>query len=127
MKTRIVGRGICIHKDKVLLVRQRLTGVWVVPGGGWCHATDETVVECIEREFVEEVGLIISVDTPFCFEDYQKDGEYFIVLFYLVALKDADQEVVVSDVEDVAEARWVSREDLPSMGVVWPKGLLRAF
>ena len=126
METRIVGRGIVYHEEKVLIVQQRLTGVWTVPGGGW-EGECETIAQCVERECQEETGLQVEVIAPLYFDEYQKNEKNFVVLYYFAKLRNGSQEISLGTTdeaqEDVADAKWVSREEVQSMDTVWPKEL----
>lgn len=58
-----IAVGLCIHDGKVLIARrhenQMLAGLWEFPGGK--VESGETFIECVVREFKEEVGLDITV------------------------------------------------------------------
>ena len=60
LRTRICG--ICIHQDKLLLVRHQYTvqnnAFWAPPGGGLKYG--ETIADCLKREFQEETGLQVE-------------------------------------------------------------------
>ncbi len=52
-------------KDSILLVRNHAQKWWCAPGGGWDYG-NETIIECAERETLEETGLRVKV-TKFLF------------------------------------------------------------
>ena len=122
MKTRIVGRGVVYHAGKILLVQQqRLTGVWVVPGGGW-EEQYETITQCVERECMEEVGLQVKVIVPLYFDDNKKNEKNYVALYYL-AFANSDKETVldITKDEDILDAKWVDREGIQAIDEVWPR------
>jgi 8-oxo-dGTP pyrophosphatase MutT (NUDIX family) len=49
---------LSVDKQYCLLVQQKHTGKWSVPKGS--KMPDETIRECMEREFWEETGLILK-------------------------------------------------------------------
>jgi 8-oxo-dGTP diphosphatase len=63
-KVRVRVCGICIEDDKLLMVKHLGLGergiFWCPPGGGLTF--QESVSECLVREFLEETGLKISVE-----------------------------------------------------------------
>ena len=48
-------RGVVFRDDKLLLVQERLDGLWTLPGG-WADVNDSPS-EAVEREIVEESGF----------------------------------------------------------------------
>jgi len=54
---RRMARGIVLRDDDMLLVRQGLTGMWSIPGGG--VEENETPSQAVIRELHEETGLVI--------------------------------------------------------------------
>ncbi|MDE3223728.1 MAG: NUDIX domain-containing protein, partial [Acidobacteriota bacterium] len=65
--TTVRAYGILLHDDRVVLVRASNPAIdpplWWLPGGGIDFA--ESPVEALEREFVEETGLVVS-DPQLC-------------------------------------------------------------
>jgi ADP-ribose pyrophosphatase YjhB (NUDIX family) len=59
---RIRAAGILVKEGEILLVRHEKNGksYWLLPGGGVDFG--ETVEEGLRREFLEEVGLQVTVD-----------------------------------------------------------------
>ncbi len=55
-----VGAIIRDSSDKILLQRRSDDGFWSLPGGG--IEVGETVLECLEREILEETGWQIRVE-----------------------------------------------------------------
>ena len=64
--------GILIKKGKVLLVKDSKSQTWEFPGGGLDK--DETKEEGVIREFLEETGLQVNLDSIKFFTDIQ---DYF--------------------------------------------------
>lgn len=55
---RRMARGIVLRGDEILLVRQGLTGLWSIPGGGVEEGEDPS--EAVTRELLEETGFVAS-------------------------------------------------------------------
>ncbi|MCL2771411.1 MAG: NUDIX domain-containing protein [Firmicutes bacterium] len=57
--------GICIKNGKIYLLK-RHDGMYLIGGG---LEKNETKEECIKREFLEEVGVVVSKLKEFCIID----------------------------------------------------------
>lgn len=58
---KLVGNAGCmvIHEQRVLMVQQRITGKWSLPGG--TAETGERAACTAQRETMEETGLVVSL------------------------------------------------------------------
>ncbi len=99
--------------DRVLLTRRNIApfnGQWVMPGGK--IDLGEPILKALQREVHEEVGLEVEVGGLVdVFEHLTPGAEnlHFIILFYLCRPRYCD---IAHNQEEVAEARWVSQQDL---------------
>ncbi|HEY5975883.1 MAG TPA: NUDIX domain-containing protein [Geobacteraceae bacterium] len=99
--------------DQVLLTRRSVPpfqGEWVMPGGK--IDLGEPIVAALQREVMEEVGLQVEVeDLVDVFEHVTPgaDNYHFIILYYLCRPLYCD---ISHNCDEVAEARWVAREEL---------------
>jgi ADP-ribose pyrophosphatase YjhB (NUDIX family) len=113
----ILGVGaIILERDRVLLVERGnppLAGYWSLPGG--VLEVGETLVEGVEREVLEETGLVVrAAGVVQIFERIMRDDagkpEYHYVLVdYLCRVTGGN----LAAASDAARAAWVSRRDLP--------------
>ena len=76
-----VACGIMKNKDGKILMGLRphskiKTGIWEFPGGKL--EDDESIVECLKREWIEELNLNIAVDDEITSFEYHK---YFCRFF----------------------------------------------
>jgi 8-oxo-dGTP diphosphatase len=112
-----------IDEGRVLLVRRAnppLQGEWSLPGGA--VDTGETLVAALQREVLEETGLVIDVGPIVEVLDrihMDRDGrvEYHYVLI------DYRCSVVGGRLEaqsDAADARWVLPSELPAYALASP-------
>jgi ADP-ribose pyrophosphatase len=116
-----VGVGaVVIKDDKVLLVRRGVNpskDLWAIPGGGL--ELGETLQEGAEREILEETGVKIRAKDPiYTFDFIERDDADRIRFHYVIVDLSADYiggEAVGAD--DVAEARWLSEEDIRGLAV----------
>jgi mutator protein MutT len=81
-KYREVGVAVIWRGDRILL-DQRLPGgmfggYWEFPGGK--VEPDETAVDCIKREILEEIGIEIEVGDRLITIDHTYDGEFTVKL-----------------------------------------------
>ena len=80
-KTRVGCRAVIVKDDKILLSHEKISGWWLVPGGGMEEG--ETLEECCIREIEEETGLIVRPTEQFLtmheyYEEYRYTSHYFI-------------------------------------------------
>jgi 8-oxo-dGTP diphosphatase len=107
--------GIVIHNGRVALVRRAnppFIGEWTVPGGR--VEAGETIAEAVERELLEETGLIVRAgELIYHFEhiEYGANGElryHYVVLDLLAELVGGELRAA----SDAAEAAWLSRQQI---------------
>jgi 8-oxo-dGTP diphosphatase len=113
-KVVLVNRCFVIHKGKLLLVKRSSTdthhpGMWEGPGGKLDEGQDLT--HALEREVMEETGLLVSPIHPLVFADSYvigSEGKYkglpYVVLFGV--MKSKGGVLKLSDEHDDFE--WVS-------------------
>lgn len=68
--------GICIQNGEILLTKDTWSQKWGIPGGGIDEK--ETVLQAIQREFLEETGFVIASEVEKLWEDvtyFLGDGE----------------------------------------------------
>jgi 8-oxo-dGTP diphosphatase len=98
----------------VLLTRRNIPpfqGEWVMPGGK--IDLGEQIVQAIQREVLEEVGLAVEVQNLLNVFEHVTPGEdnyHFVILYYRCHPLSDD---IIHNNEEVAEARWVSSAELP--------------
>jgi 8-oxo-dGTP diphosphatase len=117
----IVGVGAVIVDDgRVLLVKRErapLKGEWSLPGGA--VEVGETLASAIQREVLEETGLVVSVGPVVeVLDRIHTDGagrvEYHSVLIdYACALVGG----WLAPQSDAADAKWATREQLNECGL----------
>ena len=99
--------------DRVLLTKRNVPpfqGEWVMPGGK--IDLGEPIVAALKREVWEEVGLEVEVGRLIDLFEHVTPGEdnyHFIIIYYLCSPLYCD---VRHNHDEVAEARWVGRDEL---------------
>lgn len=110
-----MGALIFDEGGRILLIergREPYLGQWSLPGG--IVEAGETLVEAIEREVLEETGLVVEAHSFFTvFERVMPDAEgrceyHYVLIDYICRVLDGSA-VAGSDVSAVA---WVSRDEL---------------
>lgn len=97
-------RGICEFKDKILLLKIRPesahdAGKWEIPGGKVkkCEYFDQA----LKREYMEETGLEINVESLFNIveKDYVacKSGEHIKSIQLIMKVSAKSDEIVISE------------------------------
>src|SRR5581483_12167729 len=105
-----LGAVVVVRRDdRLLMIRQRHTGVWALPGG--LLAKGETPAEAAAREAGEEVGLRVQahdLGTPLV--GFDPRARRVDVVFPYDA---AGQEPVAQDDPEVLETAWLPVDALP--------------
>lgn len=101
--------------ERVLLTKRNIApfqGMWVMPGGK--IDLGEPILKALHREVMEEVGLEVEVeDLIDVFEHLTPGGEnnHFVILYYRCRPLSC---AIDHNPQEVIEARWVARNELPS-------------
>jgi len=126
---RVAVGAVVFREGRVLLVRRGQPpgeGSWAIPGGK--VGLGETLREAAERELFEETGIRIRAgELVLLFDLIDRDPEGRVRFHYVIA--DFRGEYLSGDPapgDDVAEARWVSEEDLAGLSVSPPTRRLLA-
>jgi 8-oxo-dGTP diphosphatase len=112
--TSVVG-VVVDDQDRVVLTRRCVAPFrdqWVMPGGK--IELGESVVGALRREVREEVGIEISGEALIDVFEHLEPGpenDHFVILYY--RCRPLRSDLVPNDAE-VAEARWVRRDELPA-------------
>lgn len=102
--------GILARSDGRILVARRAhspnLGRWAFPGG--TLQFQESLADGLSREFFEETGLTVKIETLAWVAEI-KDGHnvHYVVLDYVVSAMDENARAA----SDVDEVRWVGRDD----------------
>lgn len=115
----IVGVGAVVldQERRVLLVKRALApsaGKWSVPGGAL--ELGERLTEACAREVQEECGLEVEVGPQLLTYDMIDRDEagkvryHFLLIDFLATVRGGD----LRPNSEVLEARWVTRDDLPT-------------
>ena len=112
----ILGVGALIFDgDAILLVergREPLKGYWSLPGG--VLETGESLKAGIEREVIEETGLVVeAVEIAEVFERIMRDGEgraeyHYVLIDYVCRVTGG----TLGAADDSSAVAWVKRADL---------------
>ena len=127
----IAGAFIFSADDKLLLGKNVTGGVyadsWVIPGGG--IEAEETKLQALKRETMEETGIDISnaevheieggAKTGQSEKTLRDTGERVLVLMnfhnFVVRLPQPADEVKIITTDDFEQAQWFSRNELPDL------------
>jgi ADP-ribose pyrophosphatase len=113
--------GVIIHEERVLIVERGKPprqGEWTVPGG--MLELGETLRGGTEREVLEETGLVVKAGEVLdVFDSIHRDPEghtqyHYVLVDFLCTWVSGE----LNAASDVAQARWITREELESMPLI---------
>jgi ADP-ribose pyrophosphatase YjhB (NUDIX family) len=108
--------AVAVAGDRLLLVRRGSEpgrGLWSVPGGR--VEAGESLVDAVERELVEETGVVARCG-PLLGVAERRDGDHhFVILDYLVEVAEAVPLVPGTDAD---EATWVPLGEVAELPLV---------
>ncbi len=115
---RVAVGGLIIKNERVLLVKRGKApdkGLWAVPGGS-VHL-GETLQAAVEREVLEETGVVVHAEDPiFTFDAIHQDDAGRVRFHYVVIdLRAAYVSGEPAAGDDAAQCRWVSAEEGDSL------------
>ncbi len=107
-----IAAGIIFYGDKVL-IGQRKRGkdnalLWEFPGGK--QEKDETLEQCLQREFLEELNLKIQVGRFFMQSVYEYDCGCFAVNAFFATCDNPQ----INNIYEHEQIKWVYPEELPA-------------
>lgn len=132
MDIRILSRVVVYDQkeNKILLVKNKGTNFWYAPGGGWEH-DKENILQCAEREVVEEVGLEVNIERLLYAQEFHATADTIFFEMFWLAIPKAGAEIDEAHIDldpngQVETARWYSKEELQELKV-FPKRLKNTF
>ncbi len=132
MKIRLVTRVVTYDSNnrKVLLVKNRDQDFWYPPGGGWDY-DKENIVECAEREVLEETGQKVKIIKLLYVQEFHdaQDSISFETVWLAEPTGDTklDELHIDRDMDGKVEtAKWFSEKELQTIKV-FPKRLQDTF
>ena len=104
-----VGAGIICDKDRVLIARRQdrdhQGGRWEFPGGK--RRPRESMVDCLRREMMEEIGLEVTVGRLWRALTHVYPDRRVSIYFHLCTAKAGEPRPI-----ECAEIRWVRPDEL---------------
>ena len=132
MNIRILARVVVYDRkdNKILLVKNKGTDFWYAPGGGWEYEK-ENILQCAEREVVEEVGLKVNIKRLLYTQEFHAtEDTIFFEMFWLAVPKEGTEideaHIDLDPNGQVETAKWYSQEELQELKV-FPKRLKNTF
>jgi 8-oxo-dGTP diphosphatase len=120
-KVRVRACGLCWHGDSLLLANHQYLGVpnfWAPPGGGveFGHSAEETVA----REFAEETGFVVRVNSFLFAAEFIQNPLHAIELYFDVTILSGsmrvgtDPETNARVLKEVTYKTWPEVRQLPA-------------
>jgi 8-oxo-dGTP diphosphatase len=122
LRTRICG--ICIHDNKLLLIRHASTvnkeNFWAPPGGGLSYG--ETIEQCLVREILEETGLEVKVGRFLFVNEFLHPPLHAVEFFFEVQLTGGTLTTGVDpelapDQQIIEEACWLDIKEIIALPI----------
>lgn len=114
-KHRISAGAVTIQDEKILLVRYNDNhgGSYLVGPGGGIHYDDETLIQALIREVIEETGLEVSPHKLLFVEDLLPSRYRLIKIWFLCDVVGGKLERTPGAIEEgIMEAGWYTRNEL---------------
>lgn len=109
--------GIILHEGKILLLKARATGKWLVPGGGL--DLGELMEVGLKREIREETGIEVEIERfamfseRFFYYDPLELATHVLAFFYIcrpLTFQLADDEDI--DDEEAINPQWIPYQEI---------------
>lgn len=115
--------GLLIHENKILIIREPFAGTIIdkFPGGGLEYG--EGLIDCLKREFMEELNLEIEVESHFYTQDFFlqsrfEENEQILMIYYKIKANDISKLVVID--QDIQELIWKDLNELSPEDLTLP-------
>ncbi len=115
--------GLLIYENKILIIKEPFAGdvIYKFPGGGLEHG--EGLIDCLKREFLEELNLEIEIQGHFYTQDFFlqsrfDENEQIIMIYYRIKAKDISQLVVIET--EIQELIWKDLNELSTDDLTLP-------
>jgi len=123
---RISAGAIVIQGDRILLVRyyDRNNNNYLVGPGGGVNSDDESIIQTLEREVMEETGLDVIPSKLLFVEDLLSSQYRHAKIWFLCDVIGGQVEKTQGAIDEgIVEVRWYRRAELANE-VVYPPVLL---
>jgi 8-oxo-dGTP diphosphatase len=112
----LIGVGVLVWREKKLLLGERITenqsNCWQFPGG--CLESGESVIECAQREVLEETSLRVKGLRHFAFTDKAFDAGKHEYITLLVSCEYSSGEAEALEADKCAGWQWFDYRELPT-------------
>lgn len=104
-----VTAGLITRDGKILITKRppgsHLAGLWEFPGGK--REEGESMMECLEREIMEELGIAVKAERLLCRVEHEYESK--TISLHLIQCSEPEEEPVPIGCESLA---WVTAEEL---------------
>ena len=112
--------GLLVHENQLLLIKEPFAGTIITkfPGGGL--ELGEGTIDCLKREFKEELNLEVEVDSHFYTQDFYLQSrfdpnEQILMIYYNVSCNSIENlEKIDPDIKEIIwqDVSTLSTEDV---------------
>lgn len=108
-RERTACRGIIIQKGRILLSYEKLTGQWMIPGGGLENGEDE--FDCCAREVAEETGVLVKPsECALEINEYYGNWKFVNRYYFCEITGETELRLTEREMEVGLEPRWADIE-----------------
>jgi 8-oxo-dGTP diphosphatase len=111
---KLVAAAVIISDGKVLIARRKKgethEGLWEFPGGK--VEPGETPQQCLERELIEELGLIVRAGKILADSIDRSDHGFFMIMAIEAEIQSGELKLTVHD-----KVEWIEPRDLTTFNL----------
>lgn len=120
-KIRVRSCGVLVVNDKILLLRHEGIGklgyFWNVPGGS--PGEGESLTQCVQREFLEEVNLKVTIGPFLYLNEYIKPPLHAVESYFRVEYSTENAELgtdpEMKGKQILSKLAWMNKQELQAL------------
>ncbi len=107
--------GIIKKNNEVLITKRKVAPFkdkFVLPGGKLDKS--ETLIDCLKREILEEVGLDVVMAKFFDYYEVVLPDRYYLVMYFICNVENFNLNI---NFDEISEYSWISKNDIQNFDI----------